>query len=180
MEGVPIFLISNIADISILSVKSICKKIRKFNVFQHYLNSFVKIGGNKKIIEIDESKFGKRKYNRRHKVEGVWVVGAVERDSRKIILKHVAKRDGSTLLNFCKMFIEKDSHIYSDCWRGYFSLSDYFDSHKTVNHFKTFVNRENNVHTNTIEGNWSGIKRTIPFRCRSNSLSDIYLLRFML
>jgi hypothetical protein len=26
-------------------------------------------------VEIDESKFGKRKHNRGHRVEGVWVVG---------------------------------------------------------------------------------------------------------
>ena len=33
------------------------------------------IGGNGVIVEIDESKFGKRKHNRGHHVEGVWVVG---------------------------------------------------------------------------------------------------------
>jgi hypothetical protein len=37
-----------------------------------------KIGGNGVIVEIDESKFGKRKYNRGHRVDGVWVVGGVE------------------------------------------------------------------------------------------------------
>ena len=37
------------------------------------------IGGDGVIVEIDESKFGKRKYNNRgHRVEGVWVVGGVE------------------------------------------------------------------------------------------------------
>ncbi len=36
------------------------------------------IGGEGIIVEIDESKFGKRKYNRGHRVEGVWVVGGVE------------------------------------------------------------------------------------------------------
>jgi hypothetical protein len=34
------------------------------------------IGGSGIIVEIDESKFGKRKYNRGHSVEGVWVIGA--------------------------------------------------------------------------------------------------------
>jgi len=33
------------------------------------------IGGEGIIVEIDESKFGKRKYNRGHRVEGIWVVG---------------------------------------------------------------------------------------------------------
>jgi hypothetical protein len=37
-----------------------------------------KIGGPGIIIEVDESKFGRRKYNRGHRVEGVWVMGGVE------------------------------------------------------------------------------------------------------
>ena len=42
-----------------------------------------KIGGNGVIVEIDESKFGKRKYHRGHRVEGVWVVGGIERTPEK-------------------------------------------------------------------------------------------------
>ncbi|KAM0686017.1 Phosphotyrosine-binding domain [Conglomerata obtusa] len=37
------------------------------------------IGGENIVVEIDESKFGKRKYNRGHMVVGSWVVGLVER-----------------------------------------------------------------------------------------------------
>lgn len=37
------------------------------------------IGGPGVIVEVDESKFGKRKYNKGHKVPGVWVFGGVER-----------------------------------------------------------------------------------------------------
>ena len=33
------------------------------------------IGGNGVEVEIDESKFGKRKYHRSHRVEGQWVFG---------------------------------------------------------------------------------------------------------
>ncbi|KAM0685950.1 Phosphotyrosine-binding domain, partial [Conglomerata obtusa] len=33
------------------------------------------IGGKDIVVEIDESKFGKRKYNRGHRVLGTWVVG---------------------------------------------------------------------------------------------------------
>ncbi|KAM0688071.1 Phosphotyrosine-binding domain [Conglomerata obtusa] len=37
------------------------------------------VGGPGIIVEIDESKFGRSKYHRGHAVEGVWIVGMVER-----------------------------------------------------------------------------------------------------
>jgi transposase-like protein len=36
------------------------------------------IGGRDIIVEIDEAKFGKRKFNRGHAVDGAWVLGGVE------------------------------------------------------------------------------------------------------
>lgn len=41
------------------------------------------IGGPGIIVEIDESKLGKRKYHRGHRVEGVWVLGGIERKGQK-------------------------------------------------------------------------------------------------
>ena len=38
-----------------------------------------RIGGLGIIVEVDESKFGHRKYNRGFPVEGRWVIGGVER-----------------------------------------------------------------------------------------------------
>jgi len=35
-------------------------------------------GGPGRIVEIDESKFGKQKFNRGKKVDGVWVFGGIE------------------------------------------------------------------------------------------------------
>lgn len=43
-------------------------------------------GGEGKIFEIDESKFGKRKYNRDNHIEREWVFGGVERDSENSFL----------------------------------------------------------------------------------------------
>lgn len=35
--------------------------------------------GSRIELQIDESKFGKRKYNRGHHVDGVWVIGEGEK-----------------------------------------------------------------------------------------------------
>ncbi|KAG0427250.1 hypothetical protein DMUE_5918 [Dictyocoela muelleri] len=61
-----------------------------------YLKTLGKIGGPNVIVEIDETKIGKRKYNRGHHVEGVWVLGMVERtDKRPIIIVDIEKRDAA-------------------------------------------------------------------------------------
>jgi hypothetical protein len=40
------------------------------------------LGGEGLIVEVDEAKFGKRKFHRDRRVDGVWVFGVVERGSR--------------------------------------------------------------------------------------------------
>jgi len=85
-----------------------------------------------------------------------------------------------TLENILKAQVNLYSIIYSDCREAYNDLKNIFFAHKTVNHRKEFVNRKENVQTNTIEGRWNAIKRNIPFRNRTKKLVTIYLLRFML
>ena len=41
------------------------------------------IGGNEIIVEVDETKLGRRKYNKGHKVDGAWVLVGVERTERR-------------------------------------------------------------------------------------------------
>lgn len=77
----------------------------------------VKIGGVGVEVEIDESKFGKRKYHRGHAVEGQWVFGGVERGTNKCFLVLVEKRDKTTLLNIIKEWILPGTTIISDCWK---------------------------------------------------------------
>jgi len=143
--------------------------------------SIPKIGGDGVVVEIDESKFGKRKYNRGHHVDGVWVFGMVERtEERRIILVSVPNRSAETLTQLAQRYIEQSSTIYSDMWRGYASFKSYFHEHLTVNHSIEFVSSTNGVHTNSIEGNWAGLKTETPVRGRTRRLIDRYLVRFML
>ena len=71
------------------------------------------IGGPGKVVEIDESRFGKRKYNRGRKVD---VFGGIERDSRRCFLVTVEDRSAETLIPI-KLYILSGTKIISDCWK---------------------------------------------------------------
>jgi len=60
---------------------------------------------NNSIVEVDESKFRKQKFNRGYPVEGVWIVFAVSRADRRVVLQRVDKRDRETVTIFCTKYI---------------------------------------------------------------------------
>lgn len=76
-----------------------------------------KLGGNDSIVEIDESKFGKRKYHRGHRIEGQWVFGGYERETGRCFLIPVEDRTAETLCNLIKEWILPGTTIISDCWK---------------------------------------------------------------
>ena len=61
---------------------SFCRKVCEITL----LGNGEKLGGNGKVVQIDERKFGKRKYHHGHHVKGQWVLGGIEEDSRKCFL----------------------------------------------------------------------------------------------
>lgn len=126
------------------------------------------IGGEDVIVEVDESKFGKRKHNRGKHVEGAWVVGGIERtEEKKFFVVVVKKRDSETLCNVLFRHIKPGSIVHTDCWKGYIGIDNIMDvSHKKVNHSMWFVDNETGVHTNSIEGKWAALKRRITLRGR--------------
>lgn len=125
------------------------------------------IGGEGIIVEIDESKFGRRKYNRGHRVPGVWVVGGIERTREaKYFVKEIESRDRETLLDVIKKHVLPGSIIYTDLWKGYTGLEQQGYEHHTVNHSQHFVDPVTQIHTNRIEGLWNGLKMNIRPRNR--------------
>jgi transposase-like protein len=132
------------------------------------------IGGPNIIVEIDETKLGKRKYNREHRVDGVWVVGGVERTlERRIFLVEVQERTKETLFEIIQRHVNPGSIIHTDLWRGYTGLrliNGY--QHHTVNHSMEFIVPNTTIHTNTIEGTWNGLKMQIHPRNRNADVED--------
>ncbi len=112
-------------------------------------------------VEIDESKFGKRKYNRGRCVDGQWVFGGICRETGEIFLVPLPnnKRDRQTLEPLNIKHIKPGTRIISDCWKAYDRLGTKGFEHLTVNHSYTFVDPTTGAHTNTIESLWWQIKR---------------------
>jgi transposase-like protein len=141
-----------------------------------------RIGGPGVIVEVDESKFGKRKHNRGHRVEGCWVLAGVERGGRrKMFACTVRSRSARTLRRVLRRHILPGTIVITDLWKGY-NTQDMIQSgfiHYTVNHSQTFVDPQSGAHTNTIEGTWSGIKYVVNKRNRTHDKVGAYLFVFI-
>jgi transposase-like protein len=139
------------------------------------------IGGEGIVVEIDEAKFGKRKYHRGHHVEGAWIVGGIERtDEKKAFLERIEDRRAETLLEVIGRFVLPGSIVYTDMWKGYAKINETLNlTHCTVNHSENFKDPITGVHTNTIEGLWNGIKFGIKARSRNKKHIDEHLMEFI-
>ena len=139
------------------------------------------IGGQGIIVEIDETKMGKRKYHRGHRVDGVWVVVGVERTiERKVFAVVVEDRSASTLEDIISDYVAPGSIIITDGWGGYSRLSEFEEiEHLTVNHSVTFRDPVTGAHTNTVEGTNSALKRAVPVRNRTRESVGKHLMKFI-
>jgi len=128
----------------------------------------MQIGGPGVVVEVDETKMGKRKYHKGHRVDGVWVLVGVERTAeRKLFLRILPDRTATTLEQFILQHVTNGTTIVTDCWRGYNSLESLGYVHLTVNHSKTFKNPVTGACTNTVEGTNCALKASIPPRNRT-------------
>lgn len=127
------------------------------------------IGGKEVIVEVDETKMGKRKYNRGHRVEGVWVIVGIERrEGKAFFAVDVEKRDYETIKVIFQKYIHPESIVYTDGWKTYPKVCEELGlRHRIVNHSKWFKDPETGVHTNTVEGQNNGLKMGIPARNRN-------------
>lgn len=112
------------------------------------------------IIEMDETYIGgvrKKKYQHSPWANKTTVIGMTERRGKAVAA--VGFADATTAVPMLNTYVEKGSEIHTDESRIYSRVKRHFD-HQSINHsVKQYVN--GNVHTNSIEGFWSQLKRSI-------------------
>ena len=120
----------------------------------------VKIGGIGTVVEVDEAKFGKRKYSYGRMVEGTWVLGGIERETNHCFLTLCPgnSRHEETLVPIIKQYVLPGTTIITDGWKSYVNLDQHGYVHTDVNHSVNFVDPGTGAHTNLIEGMWTHAK----------------------
>lgn len=179
VDNVPLKVIKKQAEIkqnhTVVDFASFCREV----CYDFMVTRQEAIGGVDKIVEIDETLVGKRKYNRGKRVDGQWVFGGIERDSGRAFLVPVDKRDRATLLPIIKNSILPGSTIVSDCWKPYDILGEEGYNHLTVNHSITFKDPVTGACTNKIESTWAALKRTFTGSSRRKNFFLGYLATYL-
>ncbi len=148
-------------------------------MYNYFITSPITIGGPGKIVEIDESKFGKRKYNRGRVTDGHWVFGGIERGTSNAFMVVVPDRTKQTLI---QTYIRPGTTVISDEWRAYFDVGISGYTHQTVNHSENFIDPVTGAHTQSVEGHWSCTKRMMRKQGVMNTSSNLfptYLIEFL-
>ena len=78
-EGLTVTRTAERASVAETTVRRIFHTIRQ--QMAEDIQTSPKIGGPSTIVEIDEAKFGKQKFNRGRPVQGTWLAGGVQRHS---------------------------------------------------------------------------------------------------
>lgn len=140
--------------------------------------------GQPLIVEIDESKFFRKKYDGGFYSDGHRVFGGMERRSGKCFLIELNDHTDETLEGTILKHILPGTHIVSNGWRVYSGLENLENGvymHSVVTHEKGFVNSDDGeVHTQNMLNLWSRIKRKLRIQCGTNrDLFPKYLQEFV-
>lgn len=122
-------------------------------------------------VEVDETFIGGEAPQREKYDNKSVVMAAVQRDSGRVRFRVVPDRKKTSIKRFAEEVIDgKAEAIYTDEWRNYRGIGDHDTKHETVRHAPYYDREEKRmrrdwvhgkVHTNTVEGVFSLLKRAI-------------------
>jgi len=133
---------------------------RMFKQIRQLLSEDLQLEGS--TIEVDEMYHGgKRGSHGRPSVGShkVPVVGMVERGGR-VVARVAANTKKETLHGLVKQYVLPSSIVFTDDYVSYDGLANLGYTHRRIRHSE-HVYVSGDVHTNTIEGFWSTVKRGI-------------------
>jgi transposase len=114
------------------------------------------------IVEVDETYIGRKsegqKYKRTTTADKAVVMGMVERGG-SIKASHIIAPDARILIPQIQTNIDNKARVVTDELTAYKALTRLGYNHEVVNHGYTYV--VGDVYTNTIEGFWSQLKRSL-------------------
>ena len=111
-------------------------------------------------------------------MDGDWVFGGIDRETKDCFFKCVENRTAETLVKIITDNIKPGTKIISDCWKAYSSPKDEGFQHLTVNHSIEFKNEETGACTNTIESTWRALKNFLPPSGTIKTLYDSYFSQY--
>lgn len=152
---------------------SICYEVCEF-----WLSEQSCIGGPGKIVEVNESKFRKSKSDKSQDIEGKWVFGLLERDTKKLLLFPIEKRNSATLLPIVLQHVVSGTTIYSDKGCGYARLPQLGYDHHTVNRSDHLATADG-IHTQSIKRSWREAKSWVLRSGNKVHMYPKYLARYL-
>jgi hypothetical protein len=180
---------TNVASVSLQTGHSPTTVVQWYSYFRdvcsHYLVERPNmIGGAGHIVEIDESVFSHRKYNRGRLIRERWVFGGIDTTTGMGFLRMVDERSAEVLLPILQEYIIPGTEIHSDGWRAYSGIAgiqvDPPYTHRVVNHNENFVDPETRATTNHVERMWCEAKK--HFKAMNGTVDNMipgYLDEFM-
>ena len=113
-------------------------------------------------VEVDETYIGGKAHGKRGRgsENKTVVLGMVERKGR-VRAMVVPNVKAKTLVPAIEANVSKDATVYTDDLMSYDTLSKLGFEHKAIEHSKKIYVTGEDIHTNSIEGFWSQLKRSI-------------------
>lgn len=131
------------------------------NVMTNYLlTNPIQLGGGTNVVEVDETCLGTKQKYHRGAVRGSgqkWVIGLLDRITKKLHIQWVPDRTRDTLLPIIQTHVLPGSIVHTDEAPVYRILTQQGFEHYTVKHKETYVAADG-THTNNIENCWCHLK----------------------